>query len=224
MSKEQVLTPLFKTVVGTKVDIVIVAGLYKGHYPSRVEDFNEENEYVALAHPLMRGALLPIYRDMGFTLVIEDSSAVCEYQMSVVRLDLKTGLALLWARVEGGPNRIQRRRFLRVNCFWKAHLFFLEQEIKQPMSGRWYDVNVMDVSLGGFRFKGAIDMPVEKGHRFLLNFSLGKRILFLEGRASRVQTLDEQMWDVGVEFDSLPVSVEKALFEYIRQQEMLGRG
>lgn len=222
MSEKQDLELASRFKPGIKAEIAINAGLYKGRYPSRIEDYKGDN-LLALAHPLLKSVLLPVYRDMSFLMCVEDGTAIYEYEMTVARIDLKTGVPLLWARIEGEPNRIQRRRFLRVDSFWNVKIFPLQVEADTPMQGRWFDARVVDISLGGYRFKSPHRGDIQQGDRFLLDFTLGGRRYYLEGRASRVK-MDESSWDIGVEFSMLPRSVERALFEYIRQQEMMGRG
>ena len=152
MSGKQSVELASRFKIGTKVDISINAGLYKGRYASRVEDVKGD-DLLCLAHPLLKGVLLPVYRDMSFLMNVEDGTAVYEYEMTVIRIDLKTGLPLLWAQIDGAPMRIQRRRFLRVDSFWNVKIFPLQVEIEKPMQGKWFDARVVDVSLGGYRFK-----------------------------------------------------------------------
>ena len=222
MSEKQSLGLSSRFKLGIKADISINAGLYKGRYASRVEDFKGD-DLLGLAHPLLKGVLLPVYRDMSFLMSVEDGTAIYEYEMTVVRIDLKTGIPLLWARIEGEPTRIQRRRFLRVDSFWNVKIFPLQVEVEKPMQGRWFDARVVDISLGGYRFKAPHKGEFQQGDRFLLDFILAGKRYYIEGMASRIR-VDENSWDVGVEFNMLPRSLERALFEYIRQQEMMGRG
>ena len=205
---------------GIKGEIVIDAGIYKGRYPSRVEDVRGDT--VGFAHPLLKGALLPAYRDMNFVFILEDSGALFEFPMSVRRVDAKTGLPILWAILLDYPKRVQRRNFLRVSCLWDVAIFQLSNESNAPMAGKWFDAKIIDISLGGYRFKTNLDMKFENGDKILVRFMLGAKEYFLLGRASRIIPL-KNAWEVGVEFDSVAVSVEKKLFEFIRQQEMLGR-
>lgn len=205
---------------GIKGEIVIDAGIYKGRYPSRVEDVRGDT--VGFAHPLMKGALLPAYRDMNFVFILEDAGALFEFSMAVRRVDAKTGLPILWAILLDYPRRVQRRNFLRVSCLWDVAIFQLSSELGAPMAGKWFDAKIIDISLGGYRFKTNHDMKFESGDKILVRFTLGAKEYFLLGRASRIISL-KGAWEVGVELDSLAVSVEKKLFEFIRQQEMLGR-
>lgn len=226
MSKKDV--PAFdymsKLKPGLKGEIVINAGIYKGRYATRIEDLREES--IGLAHPLLKGALLPTYRDMSFTFSIEDGGALYVFDMSVRRLDTQTGLPILWGTINDYPKRIQRRQFLRVSCLWDISIFHLDMEAKSPLSARWLDARAIDVSLGGCRFRlsddAAGDLAFESGESLLVRFNLAGHEYFQIGRTSRI-VHNPRTWEVGVVFDSVPVSVEKKLFEYIRQQEIMGR-
>lgn len=205
---------------GIKGEIIIGAGIYKGRYPSRVEDVRGDS--VGFAHPLLKGALMPAYREMNFVFVLEDNGVLFEFPMAVRRVDTKTGLPILWAILLDYPKRVQRRNFLRVSCLWSVGIFHLSGEQKTPMTGKWIDAVVIDISLGGYRFKTQSDVQCECGDKFLVRFTLAGKEYFLLGRASRVCTQKNTL-EVGVELDCLAFSVEKKLFEFIRQQELFGR-
>jgi c-di-GMP-binding flagellar brake protein YcgR len=55
--------------IGSKVLLFNEAGLYKGTYPSRVEDV--KGDLIGLSHPLLRGALLPVLRNVELKLKVE---------------------------------------------------------------------------------------------------------------------------------------------------------
>jgi c-di-GMP-binding flagellar brake protein YcgR len=212
---------------GIKGEIAVNAGIYKGRYPSRVEDVDLENNIVGLAHPFMKGALMPAYRDMNLTFTLEDSTALYVFDLSVRRVDIQ-GPPIMWANILGEPERVQRRQFLRISCFWDVLIFHMENEVRQPMSSSWLSAKAIDISLGGYRFilpdEDAGDLTFESGDRMCIRFDLASREQLHVGRATRIVHSDEK-WEVGVSFDALPVSAEKKLFEYIRQQEiMFGSG
>jgi c-di-GMP-binding flagellar brake protein YcgR len=214
----------YKLEVGIKGEIVINAGIYKGRYASRVEDTKEE--IVGLAHPLMGGALLPAYRDLNFDFVMEDGSALYVFPMSVRRVDMQSGLPIMWANLLDYPKRIQRRQFLRVSCFWNILVYHMGQEIAAPMSAKWLPARAIDISLGGYRFRisreEAGDLSFESDDRILVHFTLSDKPYILPGRATRI-VRTPTLWEVGIGFDSLSASMEKKLFEFIRQQEILWR-
>jgi c-di-GMP-binding flagellar brake protein YcgR len=214
----------YKMQVGVKGEIVINAGIYKGRYASRVEDF--KGELVGFAHPLMGGSLLPAYRDLNFDFVMEDGSALYVFDMAVKRVDMQSGLPIMWAYHNDVPRRIQRRQFLRVSCLWSIMVFHMGYEMKKPMSSRWLPAKAIDVSLGGCRFKllnaEAGDITFETDDRILVYFTLFDKQYLLPGRGTRIVQAHDS-WEVGVGFDALSSSMEKRLFEYIRQQEIIWR-
>ncbi|MDR1482647.1 MAG: PilZ domain-containing protein [Synergistaceae bacterium] len=230
MAKEEIessgINYSYKLKPGLKGEIAIDAGVYRGRYPSRVEDVGEDGA-VGLAYPLLRGTLLPVYRDLDFTFAFEDSGALYMFKMAVQRVDMQLGgMALMWATVFGDPKRFQRRQFLRVSCPWDVKAFHVEWEVASPMSTHWMNGIALDISLGGIRFKigdeNADGHTFELGEKVFVSFPLAGRQNFQLGRASRIVHAQDA-WEIGVEFDSLPSSVEKKLFEFIRQQEMTGR-
>ena len=214
----------YKMQVGVKGDIVINAGVYKGRYSTWVEDVKEES--VGLAYPLVKGTLLPIYRDLEFEFIMEDGSALYVFDMSVKRVEMQGSFSILWARQLDYPRRIQRRGFLRVSCFWDIMIFHMGYETDNPMTSRWHPAKAIDISLGGYRFKVSKadvgDLTFDSDDRILVLFTLAEQQYMMSGRGTRIVQTDK-MWEVGVGFDSMPSSLEKKLFEFIRQQEMLTR-
>jgi c-di-GMP-binding flagellar brake protein YcgR len=214
----------FKLEIGVKGEIVINAGIYKGRYASRVED--TKGDTVGLAHPLMGGALLPAYRDLNFNFIMEDASALYVFEMSVRRVDMQSGLPIMWANLLDYPKRIQRRQFLRVQCLWNVLIFHMGQELSEPMSAIWLSAKAIDISLGGYRFRltneEAKGITFESDDRVLVFFTLSDKQYMLQGRTTRIVHTREA-WEVGVGFDALSSTMEKKLFEYIRQQEILWR-
>ena len=213
-----------KIQVGVKGDIVINAGVYKGRYQTWIEDIKDDA--VGLIYPHIKDNLLPIYRDLQFEFIMEDSGALYVFEMFVNRVQLHGGNTILWARQAGYSKRIQRRQFLRVECFFDIMIFHLGYEARKPMSSKWHPAKAIDISLGGYRFKlskaDAGGLTFKTDDLILLLFTLSEQQYMLSGRGTRiVQT--EDMWEVGVGFDSVPASVEKKLFGYIRKQEMLSR-
>jgi c-di-GMP-binding flagellar brake protein YcgR len=209
--------------VGVRGDITLDAGMFKGHYKSVIEDVTED--MVGLAHPFLKGATIPVYRDMNFTFTIEDGSAMYVFEMAVVKADTSAAVPIMWAILTAQPKRIQRRQFLRVPCKWEILLFFIEYEKNNIMRARWMPSVAIDVSLGGYRFifpdKDSEGLRFELGDMIFGRFTLASRSYFQMGRAVRVVHNDEHgRWEVSVNFDVLPMSVEKTLLEFIRQLEL----
>ncbi|GHV53046.1 hypothetical protein FACS1894216_10290 [Synergistales bacterium] len=209
--------------VGVRGEITMDAGMFKGRYKSAIEDVTDD--MVGLAHPFLKGTTIPVHRDMNFTFTIEDGSAMYVFEMAVVRSDTSAMVPIMWANLIAQPRRIQRRQFVRVDCKWDIELFFIEYERDNKMRARWMPSVAIDVSLGGYRFilpdKYADGLQFESGDRIFGKFTLASCSYFQMGRAVRVVHNDEHArWEVSVNFDVLPMSVEKVLLEFIRQLEL----
>ncbi|MDR2779784.1 MAG: flagellar brake protein [Synergistaceae bacterium] len=212
-----------KLQVGVKGEVVINAGIYKGHYATYIEDVKPDN-MIGFAHPLMSGALLPVYRELEFDFIMEDGSAQYIFDMAVRRVEIHGNLSTMWAVLRDRPKRIQRRQFLRVPCLWNIFIFHTEYEKKEPMSAKWLPAHAINISLGGYRFKisqeDAQGLRFEHGDKILVFFELSGKQYMFSGSAMRIE-YSGNFWEVGVSFDSLPFVMEKKLFEYIRQQELI---
>jgi len=207
--------------LGVKADIHIDAGLYKGHYPSSLEEIR--GDLLGLAHPLRRQGLLPIYREVEMGLFLHDESAPIYMKVLSQRCDLSGQIPLLWVRPVGGLEKIQRRRFLRVSCLLPTEFCILDHELQKPLSASWRESSILDISLGGARLQ-------YRDKNRLLEKSMSV-LFFLELQQVRFLCAGDVVWapprkgddlfEVGVEFGGMARSMDKALRVFIRQQEML---
>jgi len=208
--------------VGNKVSLTIDAGLYKGIYPSKIEDVDEEN--IGLAHPLLRGALLPVHRSVQLKMKVETEGGVYFSVVSITRGFTHGTLPLLWVAPVGEAQKIQRRYFVRVPCLLKTAFFRLEGEEYRPEKEEWHFVTAKDISLGGIGFSVPQDRSGVfcQGNRYLLGIAVQDRTFLLVGKIVKKMTRDDLL-ELGVAFEGLPSSVEKCLGGFIRQQELAGR-
>lgn len=208
---------------GVRAEVSVASGMYKGRYNTEIMEIKEDS--IKMLHPLLRDGMLPFYRDMVFTLTVEDGGALYVYEMAVLRTGSKGGPNLT-AEIISEPQRIQRRSFLRIACSWEMSVFQIEKELASPMKVDWIAAKALDISLRGMRFRvddsDAGDLTFDSGDRLMLSFELFGKKYYMSGSATRI-VHEQKAWAVGVSFDSVAISVEKKLFEYIRQQEMLGR-
>ncbi|MDK2958726.1 MAG: hypothetical protein PWP47_770 [Synergistaceae bacterium] len=208
--------------IGSKVILFNEAGLYKGTYPSRVEDV--KGDLVGLSHPLLRGALLPVLRNVELKLKIETEGALYQATVSVARGGLQDGVPLLWVVPVSDAERVQRRCFVRVPCLLKTSFFRLEGEEIKPETEEWISAVSRDISLGG----AGVVVPESLSGRFkeqdrvLMKLPLQEETFFLAGKVVR-KLKKEDNWEIGFAFESMPGSVEKPLGAFIRQQELAGR-
>ncbi len=213
---------MLKGCIGSKVSLVIDAGLYKGTYPSRVEDVDEEA--IGLAHPMMRGALLPVHRNVQLKMSVEAGGALYFSVVSISKGLVRDTLPLLWVATVGEARKIQRRLFVRVPCLMKIGFFPLEGENYKPEKEEWVYVNAKDISLGGVGFT----VPHEKERffpektRFLVEIVLQEKKYLLVGKLVKKMPKNELL-ELGMAFEGVPGFVEKPLGGYIRQQELAGR-
>jgi len=213
---------MLKGCIGSKVSLVIDAGLYKGTYPSRIEDVDEES--IGLAHPMMRGALLPVHRSVQLKMSVEAGGALFFSLVSISKGLVRENLPLLWVTPVGEARKIQRRLFVRVPCLLKTGLFRLEGEDYRPEKEEWTYVNAKDISLGGIGFS----VPREKAPlfperaRFLVDLVLQGKKYLLVGKIVKIIPKSESL-ELGVAFEGMPVFAEKPLGSFIRQQELAGR-
>jgi c-di-GMP-binding flagellar brake protein YcgR len=208
--------------IGSKVLLFNEAGLYKGTYPSRVEDV--KGDLIGLSHPLLRGALLPVLRNVELKLKVETDGALYQTTVSVARGGPQDGVPVLWVSPVSNAERVQRRYFVRVPCLLKTSFFRLEGEGIKAETEEWTHAVSRDISLGGV----GVLMPLPLSERFaeqdrvLVRLPLQDGTFYLSGKVAR-KLRKEDVWEIGFAFESMPGSVEKPLGAFIRQQELAGR-
>ena len=208
--------------IGAKALLSIDAGLYKGLYPSRIEDVKDD--MAALSHPLLKGALLPVLRNVQLKVKVETEDGIFQAQAAVARGVPQGGIPLLWVKPVSEALRVQRRFFVRVPCLLKTGLFRVEGERLQPERERWKDVTATDISLGGIGFSvfRPQDSHFFQQDRYLVHITLQDRRFFLTGKiVKKVEAVESALF--GISFDSMPGCIEKVLGNFIRQQELAGR-
>ncbi len=208
--------------IGAKATLSIDAGLYKGVYPSRIEDVKDG--MIALSHPLMKGALLPVLRNVQLKLKVETDEGIFQAGAAVARGFSQGGIPLLWVTPVSDALRVQRRYFVRVPCLLKTGLFRLEGDRLQPDKEIWKEVTATDISLGGVGFSlfHPHNSHIHPQDRYLVNIALQDRSFFLTGKiVKKIETVESTQY--GISFDSIPGCVEKFLGNFIRQQELAGR-
>ena len=130
MSADQIkMQDLLQELIGSRMELGIADGLYKGNYASRLEDLSSSGDGLPLlgvAHPMFKGALLPMSRNLELTLRIEASGYFYQSEGQIVRHVINARIPLLWLALKGPLERTQRRMFVRVSCMIRAQAFLLE--------------------------------------------------------------------------------------------------
>jgi len=208
--------------ISSKVVINVTSGLYKGSYPSRIEDVKDN--LVAVSHPLFKNALVPLYRDTILELVMYEKQPPTMIPMKVLRRSMSGNVSLLWLVPAGNPVKIQRRRYARVQCNVDILFFPLSLEEMFPMVGRWEKASCVDISLGGMRLRTKMkEMGLDVGHRVYLWVNLSSENIFLISNIARI--VDEGVFrEMGLQFEGYPRFVEKRLIRFIRDKELRNAG
>ena len=215
-----------ESLIGSKVELIITSGLYKGSYPSTLEEF--ENGLVGVSHPTLKGAYLPALRSTELVMKIEASNCVYQATTTAVRSVFNITIPLLWLKFVSALEKVQRRMFVRVPSTIKADAFFLggieeEEGVVLPAT-EWFSVRISDISLGGAGISVKEDLIAYciEGGRYLLLVKIGGTSFFIVVKLVKILKKREGSIDVGFAYEGLSVSAEKIMGSYIRQQELSG--
>ena len=219
-----------ESLIGSKVELVISSGLYKGVFLSSLEEI--DGGLVGVSHPMFKGAFLPALRSTELLMKIEGPSCIYQATAAVARSVLNVNIPLLWLKLVSTLEKVQRRMFVRVPSSIKADAFFLggieagelpEGTLLPPKE--WFAVRISDISLGGIgiSIKEELVPYCLEGGRYLLLMKIGGSTFFIVGKLVKILTKKEGNIEVGFAYEGLPVAVEKIMGSYIRQQELMTR-
>ena len=241
MSDQEKMQNLLQELIGSKMELGIANGLYKGNYASRLEDLSTgENGALLLgvAHPMFKGALLPMARNLDLNLKIESGGYFYQGEAEIIRHVINVPIPLLWLSLKAPLEKVQRRMFVRVPCLIKGQAFLLEVEPDEKEAKkapprpplperRWFPIMLRDMSLGGVGVgirHPELPFVVERG-RYLLQAAIGDTEFFLICRLIKIFSTDEEGGIVaGMAYEGLPAFTEKLMGSFIRQQELSSRG
>ncbi|MDR1873509.1 MAG: flagellar brake protein [Synergistaceae bacterium] len=220
---------ILEELVGSRVELIITSGLYKGSYPSRIEEL--ENEQLAVAHPMLRGALLPALRSTELLMKVDAGSGFYQATVLALRSTINVAFPLLWLKLSTVLEKVQRRMFVRVPSAIKTEAFFLGCDADVPEKTslppkEWFSVRISDVSLGGagITMKDTQSVFCIEGGRYILQLTVSSVTFFIIARMVKILKKHERSFEVGVAYEGLTTSTEKILGGYIRQQELMTRG
>jgi c-di-GMP-binding flagellar brake protein YcgR len=218
-----------ESLLGSKVELVISSGLYKGSFPSTLEEL--EKGMVGVSHPTFKGAYLPAMRSTELLMKIETSNCIYQATTTVARSVFNLTIPLLWLKLVSSLEKVQRRMFVRVPTSIKADAFFLgaasdlsEGAVLPPKE--WFTARISDISLGGvgISIKENLVPYCFEGGRYLLLIKIGSTAFFIVGKIVKILTKREGAIEVGFAYEGLSASAEKIMVGYIRQQELISRG
>ncbi|MBQ7262582.1 MAG: hypothetical protein IJR14_02565 [Synergistaceae bacterium] len=232
--------------VGAKAELSFSSGLYKGNYASRLEELSTGTgdgapALLGMAHPMFKGALLPLSRSLELTLRLEGIACFYQSVAEIVRSVVNTDIPLVWIKLTTPLERVQRRAFVRVPCSIKARAYLLEVDTSQeaeagnggspeealPVPKIWFPLALKDISLGG------VGVTVQKedapmcrvSGRYLLQMSIdGKEFFIVCGLVKVFKKDEEGRVSAGLAYEGLPAFTEKLMGSFIRQQELNLRG
>jgi len=231
---------LLNGLIGSRADLIITSGLHKGSYISSLEELGDD--LIGVAHPTFKGRFLPVSRNAELALKIDSPHGVYQATVAVARSALNENIPLLWLKLVSPLEKIQRRMFVRVPTSIKAIAFFLgsdgiqdildnaetpeaSEEISLPPK-EWFSVRISDISLGGIGILIKQDVAhfCLEGGRYLLLIKISDTTMFLVGKIVKILIKKEGIIEIGFAYEGIPVSIEKIMMSYIRQQELMVRG
>ncbi len=211
---------------GDKVWLEVLAGNYKGSYPSVVEGVNRDA--IVVGHPFIKSALLPLAHGTKVRVTFKGRGALYTFE-SRVKGRGSEGVFVLYLELPEKIDRIQRRRFVRLEVILPFYY-------KKDSEERYKSGMIKDISGSGVR--AVVDRSVNVGDTLQLFIDLyGKsnpnKVVDVSGviavRAVVVRQVinpdfnDKRKKEVGMEFVEMSEKDRQKIVRFIFEKERLSR-
>ncbi len=196
--------------VGSRIYFEIEGGSFSGTFPTRIEDIDESKGFLAVAHPLYKGVLVPI-RGERYYIWITTVRGIYRYPVEILGAK-EDKVSLLLLKIIGGGEHLQRRRFVRMPINL-PFTYRLKGKVGPPKKGY-----TKDLSAGGI--KAVFEEPLLVGQRVLVRIDLEDDLgpMIVEGRIVRVDAR-EGVIEHGVEFLNLSERAIRRIMRFIFKKE-----
>jgi len=211
---------------GDKVWLEVLAGNYKGSYPSVVEGMNEDA--IVVGHPFIKSALLPLAHGTKVRVTFKGRGALYTFESRVKGRGIE-GVFVLYLELPEKVDRIQRRRFVRLEVILPFYY-------KKGSDERYKSGMIKDISGSGVR--AIVDRSVNVGDTLQVFIDLyGKskpnKVVDVSGiiavKAVVVRQVidpnfnDKKRKEVGMEFVEMSEKDRQKIVRFIFEKERLSR-
>ncbi|MCK4257458.1 MAG: flagellar brake domain-containing protein [Halanaerobiales bacterium] len=210
--------------VNSRVEIEVDDFDYGGKYLSRVMEITKKEVIImALTH---KGHIVPVRPKTPVAVLFIGERAMYSFQTIVLRR-FKEPIPALSLKIPTKVFRIQRREYVRLqlqlplNYRVIKNYFEISSSADEPLTQTW----LVDISGGGAKFLS--DAPIEEGTYIELQLGIEEiGTLPIVGKVVRYEKRDDNLYEIGVSYDSIPSSLQDQIVSWIfeKQREFRCKG
>lgn len=202
---------------GLSIQIVIREGEYKGRYKAKIEEIGQK--IITIGIPVADGQFVPLRIGTAMEVIFADGIAAYSFSTIILkRFDIP--IPTLIIKYPEAINKVQRRRFVRVQAVSAVKYWIIENETySQEKQGFMHDI-----SGGGIRVQTKEAIPVQT--LLLLELVLCSIPLKLTATVIRCQKEDNKTYLISMEFHDVTEKVRdriiSCVFEIQRKMRKKG--
>lgn len=219
---------------GTKVDLIKMNQKTKlpdeeKIFYSQVLDY-DNGEKIELAIPITKGKIIPLEPGDEYSLRFYTERGLYQCKGQIITRYKKEKLNVLVILLESDLERLQRRKFYRLECLWKVLYASLnDNDLKESIDEyeisllEWKNGTATDISGGGCRFNS--DLELQKDTYILLRLGY-PTLKTWEGKLVEARVVDSKkllnkpgMFENRVEFMNISNSDREKIIRVIFEEE-----
>lgn len=132
--------------VNQSIEIEVKKGPYKGSFPSKIEEINQDN--IKVLPPYQKGEIVPLRKDTRINVFFTGDDAAYKFSSQVIDR-IKEQIRLLVINSPEEIVRIQRRDYFRLDVKKDAKYRELDEEME--IDGEFIETQTVNLSGGGVR-------------------------------------------------------------------------
>ena len=184
-----------KLLDGLAVELIVLDGVYKGQYRSRIEEVGER--LLSIGAPFDQGELVPLREGTKVRVTFWDESASYSFEGEIMQR-IAVPIPLFILVMPDTLEKVQRRDYVRIAVSFPVTFRMVTREgLSEP-----YKAIMLDLSGGGMRF--STKEPVEIYSLLYAQFSLPNERLEIPVRVTRAEKIeDTKQYSVSVKFHEI---------------------
>jgi c-di-GMP-binding flagellar brake protein YcgR len=208
--------------INQNIELVVKEGQFEGSYNSKVADITDDQIWIMSIYK--REELIPLRKGVKVEVLYEGDTAFYSLSTEITGRK-KEPLPLLSIKVNDNIERIQRRRFFRVQINKQIKYISLKEQLDKETQPKFKETTVIDLSGGGLLMVLKDDLKIND--RLMFKLDIDELDKLIEGKIVRIKyNKDGYSKTAGIEFVDLDRKDRDTIISYLfnYQRKLRRRG
>lgn len=204
---------------GTKLEVEIAdkdVAQTKTSIVSQLEYIDNNSAYILA--PIVEGVVYPISSGTGINMYFISEGMFYRMSAVVERKEIKDKIPYLKVRIDGEPEKLQRRQFFRVDCSVPVKFRIIAEDLNNPLVKAY----TRDISGGGINV--ASENSINPGSLLECELSLNdNKVIQFEGEVMRAYEMDSSELKkclLGISFKKISDKDREAIVGFIFKEQV----